>query len=196
MKITYQYISDVFQHSLSQSSTEFDRHNKIAELLFYCMEINKELWKLEDVSRMHDLGFESIAKAKMAIDIANQKRNETISNLDIMFDRHLCNTELKSLTKFYSESPGMLIDRMAILTIRQNFIKKLIEVIDDKQLKDEYLMNENYINQNIKELGEFIDRYFDNIIKGEMFFKIYKPVKIYNDQRVNQYIKALAAKRS
>ncbi len=191
MKASYQYITKVFQHSLNQSTTPFEPQNEISELLFACIEINKKLWKLEDVSRMHELGFEAIAKTKMEIDLANQRRNETINQLDVQLEKLLGNVQSKSLEKFYSESPAILIDRIAIMFIRHNFIKELIAVIEDKELRHEYLGKEKLLTQNMNDFGEFLDSYFYKIANGEVFFKIYKPLKIYNDQRVKKYIKTL-----
>ena len=196
MKITYKYISRTFQNTLSQCCDEIEGENVVGRLLFHCIEINKTLWHLEDVSRMHDLGFENIAKAKMEIDLANQKRNETINQLDLLLDKHLGNVPLQSLDKFYSESPGMLIDRMAILFLRHNFIKQLVVHIENKELRDEYLEKEKQLIQNLNDLGIFLDSFFDKISNGEAFFKIYKPLKIYNDQRIKNYIKRLTIKET
>lgn len=189
MEVTYQYISKVFCHYLSETSKEFESENEIDKLLLDCIANNKQLWKLEDVARMHHLGFESVAKAKMEIDVVNQRRNETINKLDLLLDKHLCNVQLESLAKFYSESPGMLIDRLAILFIKQNFMRQLINHIDDKHIRSEYLEKEQQLNQSITDLSLFTNLYFDRIKNGEVFFKIYEPLKIYNDQRVKKYIK-------
>lgn len=192
MKISYRDIADVFYHSLNISSTPFKAETEISRLIFLCIEINKQLWELEDVSRMHLLGFENVAKAKMQIDSANQRRNEIINQLDVLLEKHLGNIQSKSLEKFYAESPAMLIDRIAILYIRLQFIEKLIALIGDKDLRKEYLEKRKYITRNINDLGVFLDSYFNKIEKGEAYFKVYKPLKIYNDERVKQYIQNLS----
>ena len=196
MEITYQYISKVFYHYLSETSKEFEAENELDKLFLDCIADNKQLWKLEDVARMHHLGFEFVAKAKMRIDIVNQRRNETINKLDSLLDQHLCNVQLESPSNFYSESPGMLIDRLAILFIKQNFIRKLIDEINDKHIRSEYKEKEQQLIQNITDLGMFTDLYFDRIRNGETFFKIYKPLKVYNDERVKSNIQALLNKHS
>ncbi len=191
MKISYKYISEIFQNALNQNSVKIEDKNKIGQLLFCCFEINKTLWNLEDISRMHHLGFESIAKAKMEIDLYNQKRNDTINQIDLFLDEHLGNVTLQSLDKFYSESPGMIIDRMVIIFIRHHSIKQLIDLIKDKELKEEYIVKKNQLAQNLNELGIFLDSYFGKISNREAFFNIYKPLKIYNDDRIKIYIKIL-----
>jgi hypothetical protein len=194
MKVSYQYITKIFQHSISQSTTPFEAQNEISELLFACIEVNKKLWKLEDVSRMHELGFEAIAKTKMEIDLTNQRRNEIINQLDVQIEKLLGNVQSESLEKFYSESPAILIDRIAIMFIRHHFIEELIAVIEDNELLNEYLDKEKLLTQNMNDFGGFLDSYFVKIENGEAYFKVYKPLKIYNDDRVKNYIQLLLHK--
>jgi hypothetical protein len=143
---------------------------------------------------MHEFGFEAIAKTKMEIDLANQRRNETINQLDVMFDKVLGNVQSESLEKFYSESPAILIDRIAIMFIRHHFIQELLAVIQDEVFLHEYLDKEKQLTQNMNDLGEFLNSYFYKIKNGEVFFKVYKPLKIYNDERIKKYIKTLTTK--
>lgn len=43
----------------------------------------------------------------------------------------------------------------------------------------------------MNDLGVFLDSYFDKIENGEAYFKVYNPLKIYNDARVKSYIQLL-----
>ena len=193
MKITYHTVSIVFSHYLNNTSYELNKsENELNSLLNICIRTNKNLWELEDKVRMHHLGLEFVAKTKMEIDIVNQKRNEIINSLDSFLDKHLCNIQQESISGFYSESPGMLIDRLAILFIKQHFIQQLIEKIDEKDLKSEFIEKQRQLNQHITDLGMFLDQYFDKIRNGEVFFKVYKPLKIYNDQRIMKYIQSIS----
>lgn len=191
MNLNFQYITEIFQYSLSPGLSSVKEQNEISALLSSCIETNKRLWDLEDVARMHERGFEAIAKAKMEIDTVNQKRNEIINGIDMVLDWHLSNTELQPPENFQSESPGMLIDRMAILSIRQSLIRRLIAVIEDNELRNEFIKKDEQLSQNIKDLGIFLDSYFTKIRNKEAYFKIYNPLKIYNDDRIKKYIHLL-----
>ena len=50
-------------------------------------------------------------------------------------------------------------------------------------------------HQLISEQIEFLGKYFDKFISGlkdkKMFFKVFNPVKIYNDTRIRKYIDKL-----
>jgi hypothetical protein len=140
---------------------------------------------------MNDLGFERIAKTKMEIDSNNQRRNDIIRELDLLLDRILGNVDGESLTKLYSESPGMLIDRLAILFIRYSFVNQLIAVIKEDELRTEYMEKGKLLSQNMSDLGMFLDSYFNKISNREVYFKIYKPLKIYNDNRIKAHIQQL-----
>lgn len=189
--ITFQKISNIFSNALNSKPSSLNQTTEINKLINLCMEINLKLWRLEDIARMKDLGFERIAKAKIEIDKYNQIRNEIIQSIDFEFERLLQSSSINSQENFYAESPGMLIDRIAILFIKQVMIKKITLLIDDKQLRDEYLEKGKNVEQQTKDTGAFLDTYFLRIQRGEAFFKIYKLTKIYNDTRIKVYIKQL-----
>lgn len=188
MDISYTCISEVFQGNLSKYIRTHN-NNEFTKLLEDCINTNIKLWRLEDISRMHDLGNESIANAKIKIDVFNQIRNETIAKLDHYLTNHLNNTNLNGFANFISESPGILIDRISILHIKRYFVNQLLQQIQNKEIKNEYQNIEEQICENINDLGTYLDTLFKKILKGESFFKIYRPLKVYNDKRVQTYIK-------
>jgi hypothetical protein len=112
----------------------------------------------------------------------------------VQIEKLLGNVQSESLEKFYSESPAILIDRIAIMFIRHHFIEELIAVIEDNELLNEYLDKEKLLTQNMNDFGGFLDSYFVKIENGEAYFKVYKPLKIYNDDRVKNYIQLLLHK--
>lgn len=164
---------------------------QLDNLISSCMEVNLKLWKLEDEARMKNKGFKSIAIAKGEIDQNNHIRNEIIQNLDMQIEHMLNNNSLGTHEKYQAESPGMLIDRIAILFIKQMKIWKLTIVISDENLKAEYLEKWKIVTQQISDSGKFLDYYLDKIKNGTAFFKIYRPMKIYNDERIKKYLQSL-----
>lgn len=189
--ITFHKISNIFSGVLNSNSNSGNQTEELDRLVLFCIGINLKLWRLEDIARMKNLGFESIAKAKMEIDKKNQIRNDNIHKIDLEFEQIIPDNLFKSQQVFYSESPGMLIDRMAILFIKQNMIKKIVLQIREEYLKEEYLEKEKEVSQQIKDTGAFLDLYFQKIQTGEIFFKVCSPLKIYNDKRIRNYIRNL-----
>lgn len=194
MPIAFSTLSHVFNDYLKGNSIDSDIQDEFEQLLFACIDTNTQLWNLEDVARMHHLGVESIANTKMEIDVVNHRRNELINKLDDYLATHLNNTSSDDLDAFYAESPGMLIDRLSILFIKQHFIQQLINRIEEEDLKKEFEEKQQQLQLHINDLGLFLDLYLDKIRSGMAFFKIYKPLKIYNDQRIKKYIRQISKK--
>jgi len=154
------------------------------------METNLEQWGLEDSARMTELGSEHVAKTKQEIDKNNQIRNDLIREMDIEIAKQI-DISSGSQEQFYSESPGMIIDRLSILFIKLAVIRGLLLVIKENDLQEEYKEKENIILKQIDHIGKFLDAYFARLERKEVFFEVQQAVKIYNDERVRKYIKLL-----
>lgn len=190
--ITFQKISNIFSKVLFNNSTSTNYTENIDKLIKSCIKINQKLWKLEDTARIKELGFESIVLTKQEIDKSNQIRNDLIQKIDFEIEKILKNDSSGPKEKFYAESPGMIIDRLAILYIKLFVIRKITVLIMDEKLKAEYLEKEKSVSDQIDKIGVFLNSYFSKIQKGKVFFKVQKSIKIYNDERVKTYIKNLA----
>ncbi|MFA5058511.1 MAG: DUF4254 domain-containing protein, partial [Opitutaceae bacterium] len=78
---------------------------------------NFQLWHEEDVARRDDLGFEAVYRAKRNIDRFNQERNNFIEAMDQAMAAALQPPE--SGCPRNSETPGMIIDRLSILALKE-----------------------------------------------------------------------------
>ena len=190
--INFKTISEVFDGFLEES-TNIEIGSKIL-LILEIIKINRKIWELEDVARMKELGFEKIAVTKSEIDKNNQLRNDIIQQIDKYVEHEFENVDLGDINKYYSESPGMVIDRISIMFIRKSEIQKILELIKEVELKNEYSSKLNLVNEQIKQIGSFLDKYLENIKNKKCYFRIQKAVKIYNDDRVKSYIKDISNK--
>ena len=78
---------------------------------------NFSLWHEEDVARRDDLGFEAVCRAKRNIDRFNQERNNFVEEMDQAVVAAL--TPPESGCPRNSETPGMMIDRLSILALKE-----------------------------------------------------------------------------
>ena len=186
----FKIISNLFLDLLSDKSSSFEPDNHLIQLVKLNMETNRKLWNLEDSVRMKELGSEHVANTKQEIDKNNQIRNDLIREIDVEITNRF-DISSGSKEKFYSESPGMIIDRLAIMFIKLSAIRNLLSVINEDDLKEEYKVKENIIFKQIEIIGNFLDSYFTKLTLKEAFFEIQQPVKIYNDDRIKKYIKIL-----
>ena len=162
--------------------------DEVQRLVYLIVKANKILWDLEDSARLSELGDKHIAEAKRNIDIHNQQRNELIREIDTALAR-LLDVSRGTESSFYSESPGMIIDRLSIIFIKLSVVQKITSFIKEGSLKLEYIDKEKILEGQIESIGNFLDLYMERLLKKEVFFEIQQPVKIYNDIRVKEYIK-------
>lgn len=191
--LNFKTISKIFSDFLDGTPTisNLKSEARLVYLIRLNIETNRKLWDLEDLARMAELGSEHVATTKQEINKNNQIRNDLIKKIDIEVTSQMEIVPSDSQKRFYSESPGMIIDRLAILFIKLSVIRELLSVIKEEGLKKEYREKEDIILKQINLLGNFLDSYFNKLKHKEIFFEIQQPVKIYNDTRIKKYIKLL-----
>jgi predicted nucleotidyltransferase len=92
--------------------------DRIQEAIRRLHEANSELWTAEDVVRAtEDAG--AIAETKRAIDRLNQTRNRLIDRIDEGFTHLAARHEIKPSTPTHTETLGSVIDRLSVLTLRE-----------------------------------------------------------------------------
>ena len=188
MTITFSKISEIFSNFIKNPKVDSINDDEIQKLVYLLIKINKTLWDLEDSARLSELGDGHVANVKKNIDIYNQQRNDLIRKIDTVLHR-LLNVSRGVKESFYSESPGMIIDRLSIIFIKLSVVQKIIAVIEEDDLRLEYLEKKKVLAGQIESVGNFLDLYTKRLLKKEVFFEIQQSVKIYNDARVRKYIK-------
>ncbi|MBU6431329.1 DUF4254 domain-containing protein [Patescibacteria group bacterium] len=188
MTITFSKISSIFFDFIKNPKMNSTYDDEIQKLTYLIIKTNKTLWDLEDSARLSELGDKHVAEVKKNIDIHNQQRNDLIREIDTVL-YSLLDVSKGSESSFYSESPGMLIDRLSIIFIKSSVVQKMISVIEEDDLRLEYLEKEKILLGQIESISNFLDFYIERLLKKDVFFEIQQPVKIYNDARVRKYIK-------
>ena len=153
--LDFKAISKVFSNFLDGKSeiSDLKSEDKLACLIELNIETNWRQWHLEDSARMMKLGPKHIANAKQKIDKNNQVRNDLITAMDVEITKQTKAAPLGSQEKFYSESPGMITDWLAILHIKLSVIRDLLALIKEADLIKEY---------KEKKVGEIKEKYFDS----------------------------------
>lgn len=183
--INFQAIFKIYSDFLSGSQHDSNYEDNIHQLIFLNIKTNKILWDLEDSARMMELGESHVAKAKKGIDKNNQARNDLIRDIDIEIANRF-DVISGSKDKFYSESPGMIIDRLSIIFIKLSVVQKMIPIIEENDLKSEYIEKEKVLMSQIENIGSFLNLYIDRLLRKEVFFEVQQPVKLYNDTRMKK----------
>jgi hypothetical protein len=117
---------------------------------------NFELWHIEDEARVPGATDAEIAAVKRRVDSTNQRRNDLAEGLDSALLAWLEPRGLPNpAAALHSETPGLMIDRLAIL---------------EEQRAD---------------LAVCLDALWGEILGGTKRFKLYRQLKMYNDPSLN-----------
>ena len=161
--------------------------NRIALDLAYR---NYLLWHEEDKARRTDVEDASIAMVKRAIDRYNQERNDLIEKLD---EQILAWIEERTPTKVTeatnSETPGSIVDRISILSLK---IYHMAEDTERTDITEEHLKRSLIKLEMLKiqrhDLYAALSTLFDDYLAGRKMMKLYRQFKMYNDPTLNPEI--------
>jgi hypothetical protein len=148
---------------------------------------NFELWHLEDEARSPYSMDREIASVKRLIDRVNQCRNDLTERFDAMLLAHLGAHGLPAPTApLHSETPGMMIDRLSILSLK---IFHSREETERREASPGHIRRNRerlqLLEEQRKDLAQCLDRLWEQLIHGLMRFKLYRQLKMYNDPSLN-----------
>lgn len=154
---------------------------------------NFSLWHEEDVARRDDLGFEPIYRAKRNIDRFNQERNNFVEEMDKTIIAALHPPE--SGCPRNSETPGMMIDRLSILALKEFHMHEETvrpEVAPAHREKcGEKLAR---IRRQREDLMDCLGDLLAEVAAGRRTFSVYYQFKMYNDPALNPQLYRSAPK--
>lgn len=147
------------------------------------------LWHEEDIARRDDLGFERVYEAKRTIDRYNQQRNNCMEQIDELLIAYL--QPSPAVDSCNSETPGMIIDRLSILSLKAYHMKEETERKDASLEHIEKCKNRySLIIRQKQDLSRALQQLFDDILAGKRTFKVYFQCKMYNDPSLNPQLRS------
>jgi hypothetical protein len=153
---------------------------------------NFALWHEEDIARRDDIPLERIRKAKRTIDMHNQARNNAMELIDdyvlSWLHSNSCFSDSQSL---HSETPGMMIDRLSILSLKHYHMNEQVHRSDVscEHIKTCSLRVAVILEQQT-DLHECLRCLLAELISGVKTFKVYRQFKMYNDPELNPQLYA------
>jgi hypothetical protein len=151
---------------------------------------NFDLWHIEDEARAPGASDAAIAGVKRRIDKTNQQRNDLVEELDRamlawMEDRGLPNPS----AELNSESPGLMIDRLSILSLKVYHTREEAERKDAPQGHAQRNRDRLAILREQRgDLAACLDALWQQTLAGTRRFKLYRQLKMYNDPALNPAI--------
>ena len=161
-------------------STDFFLHMTAEQHL-----ANFRLWHVEDLARVRSAADGDIANAKRGIDKINQQRNDLAEQLDVLLLESLGDSQNATAT-LHSETPGMMIDRLSILSLKLYHTHEEIARVDAPPGHAERNAQRFAIlDTQRSDLASCLDQLWRAIETGERCFKVYRQMKMYNDPSLN-----------
>ncbi len=148
---------------------------------------NFELWHQEDKARDRRAGDAVVATAKRAIDAINQRRNDQMERCDTFLLEELSAEKLPdSQAELHSETPGLMLDRLSILSLKWYHTQEETERIPSPPgHRERNLRRLATLESQRNDLAACIDRLWQRVLSGEARFQVYRQLKMYNDPDLN-----------
>ena len=153
---------------------------------------NFELWHLEDAARDPNASDALIAERKRSIDCVNQRRNNLAERVDEELLSILSTERLPNLTApLHSETPGMILDRLSILSLK---IFHTAEEIEREGAAPGHAQRNrqrlSILRQQSTDLTACLTALWEEVCGGTRRFKLYRQLKMYNDSELNPVLYA------
>ncbi len=145
---------------------------------------NFSLWHEEDIARRDDLGFERVYQAKRNIDRFNQERNNFAEEMDKAIVAAL--TPPTTGCPRNSETPGMMIDRLSILALKEfHMQEETVRAEASAAHREKCAEKLARIRQQRGDLRTCLADLLADVVAGRRTFSAYFQFKMYNDPTLN-----------
>jgi hypothetical protein len=171
-----------------------NRYNKeedlIAHLLYRKCWIDTVQWAYEDIIRDPNIDPVAALTLKRKIDASNQDRTDMVEFIDSYFLDKFSEVIPSADAKINSESPAWAIDRLSILALKIYHMNVEVERDDAKDAHKAACQKklDVLLAQRI-DLSSAIDDLLADIASGAKYMKVYKQMKMYNDEELNPVLR-------
>jgi hypothetical protein len=172
-------------------SNPYDSKSQNLEHLLYrkCW-IDTVQWHYEDIIRDPNIDPVSALTLKRQIDASNQDRTDMVEYIDSYFLEENKGVSVKSTATINTESPAWGVDRLSILALKVYHMNE--EATRENASEDHRNACQTKLNvllQQRVDLSTAIDQLLNDIEKGDKYMKVYKQMKMYNDDELNPVLR-------
>jgi hypothetical protein len=171
-------VNQAFENPYSADTLEY--------LLYRKNWIDTVQWHYEDLIRDPEIDPDEGMKLKRLIDASNQDRTDTVELIDSFFLNQFKEVVPQEAATVNSESPAWALDRLSILELK---IYHMEEEANRQEASESHREKCNsklqvLLTQRV-DLGTPIDHLLHDIASGSKYMKVYKQMKMYNDEDTN-----------
>ncbi len=186
-KIFNQAIADYHIHdNVDQEISNPYPSGSLEHLLYAKNWIDTVQWHLEDIIRDENINPAEALLLKRTIDSSNQKRTDLVEYIDGWFLNKYQDITPNSDAKINTETPAWAVDRLSILALK---IYHMNLEANRETANQEHRQNCRAKLAVLREQHEDLTRAIDNLLfdieNGSVKMKVYKQMKMYNDETLN-----------
>lgn len=169
----------------------YDESNLIEHLLYKKNWIDTVQWHLEDIIRDPQIDPVEALSLKRWIDKSNQERTDMVEYVDSWFLQQYANVEVKADAKINTESPAWAVDRFSILSLK---VYHMQQEVDRTDATSEHIAacqtKLDILKQQHQDMSIAIEELLEDFQNGSKYMKVYKQMKMYNDESLNPVLYA------
>ena len=159
---------------------------KLEHLLYLKNWIDTVQWHFEDIIRDPNIDPVAALTLKRRIDASNQERTDMVEYIDGYFLQKYAHVSVKDTAKINSESPAWAFDRLSILALKIYHMNEEANREEASQEhRDKCQEKLNVLLEQRTDLSTAIEDLLTDIENGDKFMKVYKQMKMYNDDDLN-----------
>ena len=184
---TYHIINTVDQPFTNTYTKET---HLLEHLLYRKCWIDTVQWHYEDIIRDPNIDPISALSLKRQIDASNQDRTDMVEYIDSYFLKKYENTVPQANATINTESPAWGVDRLSILALK---VFHMNEEATRENASEEHRnacqTKLTILLEQRTDLSTAIDQLIKDIEAGVKYMKVYKQMKMYNDDELNPVLR-------
>ncbi len=162
------------------------QNGTLEHLLYSKNWIDTVQWHLEDIIRDENINPTEALQLKRRIDSSNQKRTDLVEFIDSWFLNKYKEIQPAANARINTETPAWAVDRLSILALKVYHMQIEAERVTATA---EHRANCNaklqVLLEQKKDLMQAINTLLQDIENGTVKIKVYKQMKMYNDESLN-----------
>ncbi|MCB4807323.1 DUF4254 domain-containing protein [Tamlana sp. 62-3] len=169
----------------------YDKSNLIEHLLYRKCWIDTVQWHYEDIIRDPQIDPVAALTLKRQIDASNQDRTDMVEYIDSYFLEKYKNVSPKENATINTESPAWGVDRLSILALKIYHMNEEATREDATDSHREACQRKlDILLEQRVDLSTAIDTLLTDIENGDKYMKVYKQMKMYNDDELNPVLRS------
>ena len=182
----YHILDDVYQ----PFTNPYPSSSLLEHLLYRKNWIDTVQWHYEDIIRDPDIDPAAALVLKRQIDASNQDRTDTVEYIDSYFLEKYKDVQPLPEATINTESPAWAVDRLSILALKIYHMQEEVnrqDALPEHRAKCQEKLD--VLLEQKTDLSQALDCLLDDIAAGRKYMKVYKQMKMYNDEELNPVLR-------